>query len=246
VRASDCCAVNNVDHFCTAKRGEVCVKQFAGERDFDVLFAIDGSSSQMFGSALSKIDFALKLAEKLGDIARKVGDRVGLLLFSEDIELYEPPCPHPCVPNLSNRHLGQKSNPCAAVKFLQNMLRTSSIVFFVSDFLYPDRIREHLLEALKTLSKRHDLICVQLADRIDVAIPPIGRLRLQDAESLDCVLCNSNDRYFSNIHNNIDIKWASKLHKDAERAGLKFITIRNGCNVEAAIKKCLNKRLAYA
>jgi uncharacterized protein (DUF58 family) len=234
-----------VDHFSTAKRGKLHGKQFTGERDFNIMFAIDISSSQMFGSTVSKIDFALNLAGKLSKIAHEIGDKAGLALFSEDVELYKPACAHLCIPNLEKRKIGLGSDPRGAVKFLQNILRPSSVVFFISDFLYPDRIRNDLMEALKNLSKRHDLICVQLLDRVNLSISPIGKLMLQDSESLDCVLCNFSDGQFSHIYADIDGKWASKLHKDAKKVGLNFVAIENGCSVELAMEKCLDKRLAY-
>jgi len=174
VRASDYCEANNVDHFCTAKRVKPYVKQFVGERDFDVIFAIDVSSSQMFGSAISKSDFVLKLANGLFTIAHKVGDRVGLVSFSEKIEFYRPPCTDLCAPNLGSRKFGIKSDPRMAAEFLQNMLKISSVIFFVSDFLYPNKTRDSLMGALKALSKRHDLVCVQLLDQIDAAISPLA------------------------------------------------------------------------
>ncbi|MDR0680049.1 MAG: DUF58 domain-containing protein [Puniceicoccales bacterium] len=246
VPVSDGGTISNVDHFCTARRGELYGKQFTGERDFSIMFAIDVSSSQMFGSTVSKIDFALKLAGKLSEIAHEVGDKAGLILFSEDVELYKPAYAHLCIPSLEMHKIGLGSDPKGVVKFLQNILKPSSIVFFVSDFLYPDRIRNDLMEALKNLSKRHDLICVQLLDRVNLSIPPIGRLRLQDSESLDCVSCNSSDGQFSRIYANIDGKWTGKLEKDAKKVGLKFVAIENGCSEELAMEKCLDKRLAYA
>jgi hypothetical protein len=184
------------------------------------------------------------LANGLFTIARKVRDRAGLVLFSESVEFYKAPCTDLCVPNLGSRKFGIKSDPRMVAGFLQSMLKVSSVIFFVSDFLYPNKIRDNLMEALKTLSKRHDLVCVQLLDQIDVTIPSIGKLRLQDSESLECALCNSSDMKFSSIYGNIDTKWTSKLRRDAKKVGLKFVAIRNGCSVESAIKKCLDKRLA--
>jgi uncharacterized protein (DUF58 family) len=243
VRLSHCDMPHRIDHFCTARRGELYAKQFIGERDFDMVFAVDASSSQMFGSAEAKIDFALKLVDKLSNVACKVGDRAGLILFSEGVDFYKPACTNPHVPDLKNRKFGVKSDPGVVVKFLQNTLKCSSVVFFISDFLYPDKIRDSLIGAFRTLARRHDFVCVWLRDRVDVAIPAVGKLRVQDAESLDCLCCDPNNRRFSNIYGDIHAKWAGKLCRDVEKAGLKLVTIDGGCAIELAIKKCLDKHL---
>jgi uncharacterized protein (DUF58 family) len=246
VRAS-CCGVSyNIDHFCTARRGELYAKQFIGERDFDIVFAVDASSSQMFGSATAKIDFAMRLVDELSNVARKVGDRTGLILFSESVDFYKPACASLCVPNLKNQKLGIKSDPSVVVKFLQSMLKCSSAVFFISDFLYPDKIRDGLIGSFRTLARRHDFECVWLRDRVDVAIPAVGKLRLQDAESLDCLCCDSSSGHFSDVYGDIHAKWASKLCQDAEKARLRLVSIDSGCSVELAIEKCLDKQLACA
>jgi hypothetical protein len=150
------------------------------------------------------------------------------------------------LPDLGGRKLGVKSNPKVAVKFLQNVLKVSSIVFFISDFLYPDRMRDNIIGSLRALSRRHDLVCVRLCDRVDAAIPAIGRLRLQDSESLDCLCCDSSSGHFSSTYGNIHGKWASKLHGDAAKVGLKLVAIDNGCAVKLAVEKCLDKQLACA
>jgi uncharacterized protein (DUF58 family) len=243
---SDCGSANGVDHFCTAKRGELFVKQFTGERDFDVIFAIDISSSQMFGSAISKIDFALNFANGLSRIANEVGDRTGLLLFSMNVECYRPACANLHVPNLKNRKLGATSNPSLAIKFLQRILKVSSVIFFISDFLYADKTLEKLVGNFKTLSKRHEIVCLRLSDPVDRSLPPIGKLRLQDAESLATVCCDSGKGNFSHIYAETSSKWAVKLRRNFRKFGLQFVSVNNGCDVESAMRKCLDKRLAYA
>jgi uncharacterized protein (DUF58 family) len=243
---SRCGSAGSIDHFCTAKRGESFAKQFTGERDFDIIFAIDTSSSQMFESSIPKIDFALDFASGLSRIASEIGDRTGLLLFSGNMEHYSPACANLHVPNLKNRKLGTTSNPSLAITFLQRILKVSSVIFFISDFLYADKALEKMMGNLKTLSRRHEVVCLRLSDPFDRSLPSIGKLRLQDAETLATVCCDTGKENFSRIYAETSGKWAVKSRKNFRKVGLQFVSNNNGCNVEFAIGKCLDKRLAYA
>jgi uncharacterized protein (DUF58 family) len=235
--------VSQIDHFCTAKRGELFAKQFIGERDFDVIFAVDVSSSQMCGSMISKIDFALKFVSKLSRLAEEIGDRVGLLLFAEGIEYYRPASSNLYMPDLRNFGLGRRGDPNIAARFLQNTLKVASVIFFISDFLYSDGEMDSLTEKLSRLSRKHDLVCLQLSDPIDKLMPRVGKLRLQDSESMDCVFFDSSDEHVASTYSEISGKWATKLRKRFRKFGLRFASIKNGCDVELAVRKSLDKQL---
>jgi hypothetical protein len=147
---------------------------------------------------------------------------------------------------MRDRELRVKSDPGLAVKFLLNALAVASAVFFISDFLYTDREMNSLIENLNILSRRHDLVCLRLIDPVDRTIPHVGMLRMQDSELIDCVICDSHDERFSRAYDAITRKRTSNLRRIFRKFGLRLIDIRNGCNIESAVVKSLDKRLASA
>lgn len=238
--------VSHIDHITTAKRGELFEKKFIECRGNDIVLVIDVSSSHLFGSIMSKIDFAKKLSSKICYMANETGDDVGILLFSSKINFYS--APYKKIKNIeipSNMDIGTSSDINAVINSLKVILKKPSVIFFMSDFLYPDKIRPAIISGFKSLSRRHDLICVQLIDNADFSMPKLGKICVQDAETKQATFCNTNNSEFRKIYSNIFSNWCSKLKKDMLGAKIKFVQLMTNDDLDEAFMMCLDKHLAY-
>ena len=211
--------VRAIDWNVTARMNHPFVKKFREERELTVLLVVDLSASGLFGSCdRSKRELAAEIACVLAFSAIRNQDRVGLVLFTETVEKYIPPrkgrrhvlrvirdilCHEP-------KHPGTSLN--GALDFVNRVLPHRAIVLVLSDFLgetHPSRaeMAAHLrrrvirseslgrvsVTALRQVSRRHDLVAVQISDPYEEQLPGLGRLVLQDAETGEVVEVNTHD-----------------------------------------------------
>jgi len=177
--------VRIIDWNVTARMGAPYVKKFVEERELTVVLAVDVSASQQFGTAeRSKEETAVELAALLAFAAEANHDRVGLLAFSDGIELFVPPGKGPrhvlrlVRDLLSLRPKRAGTDIGGAVGYLQRALRRRAIVFLISDFL------DQGFEAtLRQAGRRHDLIALALSDPRELSLPDVGLLEAEDAET---------------------------------------------------------------
>ena len=188
--------IRNIDWNVTARVGTPHVKSFIEEREMTVMLLVDGSSSVAFGSGeRSKLELASELAAVLAFSATNNGDKVGLILFTDEVELYLPPKKgrHHVMrvirEVLSFRPRQAQTNLSAALEFLSRVQRRRSVAFVVSDFLDQDFDSQ-----LSTTRSRHDLIAVRIADQREQELPNLGLLRLEDAETGQQILIDTSSR----------------------------------------------------
>jgi uncharacterized protein (DUF58 family) len=177
--------VRAIDWNVTARLGKPMLKVFQEERELTVILAVDVSASQSAGSQGSKRELAAQVAAALGLAASRNGDRVGFLFFSDRVEAWLPP-------KRGRSHLlrglrdllalepeGKKSDFSAAVKHLAWAQRRKAAVFVLSDLLL-----ELESSALSTVSRRHDVVAIRTADKLDEELPAwVGLLAAVDAET---------------------------------------------------------------
>lgn len=188
--------VRHIDWNVTARVGAPFIKVFDEERELTVMLLVDASASGAFGSQQQmKGEIAVEVSALLAFSAIKNNDRVGLLIFTDEVEVFVPP-------KKGRKHVlrvirellyfqpqGRKTSISGALEYLGRVLHRRSVVFLVSDFL--DRGYE---TALRHLSRRHDLIAVSLSDPREWRLPDVGFINLQDAETGEQVLVDSGDR----------------------------------------------------
>jgi uncharacterized protein (DUF58 family) len=188
--------VRDIDWNVTYRMGRPFVKRFREERELGLLLAMDVSGSSAFGSARrSKREFAAEVAATLAFSAARNSDKVGLLLFTDQVELYLPP-------RKGRRHIlriirellafqpaRHGTDIRAALVFLNHVLHRRSIIFLHTDFLHsfgagaesgPGR---DLTRELGLTNARHDLVCLHLHDPREHLLPNVGLLTLEDAET---------------------------------------------------------------
>lgn len=186
-----------IDWNVSARMGHPYVKKYSEERELTVLFAVDLSGSEQFGTrGRFKGEVAAEIAAVLAMAAIKNNDRVGLLSFTDRIEEFVPP-------KKGRRHAlrlirdllafeptGRGTDLSVALDYLGRILRHRAIVFLISDFLDTD-----FEQSLKVLSRRHDLVAVTVSDPRERSLPDVGYLELIDAESDQRIVLDSGNRY---------------------------------------------------
>ena len=179
--------VRTIDWNVTARTGEPYVKSFIEERELTVMLAVDVSGSGDFGTRNRfKRELAVELAAVMSFAATTNNDRVGLLLFTDRVELLVPPRKgrshvlRMVRDLLVFQSVGSGTDLRLALDTVHQMLKRRSIVFLVSDFLAdPESYRQAMLVA----NRRHDVVAFDLSDPLEHEIADVGILALEDAES---------------------------------------------------------------
>ena len=185
-----------IDWNVTARTGFPHVKRYVEERELTVMLVVDASSSGEFGSTEQmKGEIAAELCALLAFAAIKNNDRVGLLIFTDEVEKFIPPKKGRIHVLRVIRELlyfkpeHQRTDIPIALEYINKVLRRKSVVFLVSDFL-----SENFKHALNIANNRHDLIAIKITDPRELALPAIGMIELQDAETGERVLIDTYDR----------------------------------------------------
>ena len=188
--------VRHIDWNVTARVGSPFIKVFDEEREMTVMLLVDVSASGAFGSQQQmKGEVGVEVSALLAFSAIQNNDRVGLLIFTDEVEVFVPP-------KKGRKHVlrvirellyfqpqGRRTSIAGALEYLGRVLHRRSVVFVVSDF--QDVGYE---TALRHLSRRHDLIAVSLSDPREWRLPDVGFINLQDAETGEQVLVDSGHR----------------------------------------------------
>jgi len=190
--------IRDIDWNVTARTGKPYIKRFVEEREMTILFAVDLSASGAFGTVNKmKNELAAEFCAVLAFAAAKNNDKVGLVIFTDEIELYIPP-------KKGSRHVlrvirellafempKRKTNIPMALDYVAKVLRKKATVFVVSDFIETD-----FKKPLGLLNRRHDVIAVPVHDRVEMAMPNIGLIELQDAETGEVIMIDTASQAF--------------------------------------------------
>ena len=185
--------VRTIDWNVTARYNEPFVKVFEEERELTMMLMVDVSGSELFGTTKRfKKEIITEIAATLAFSATQNNDKIGLILFTDKIELFIPPKKGryhvlriireliEFNPESSYTDLGQ------ALKFLSNVQKKRAIVFIMSDFL-TDEYKHNL----KISAGKHDVTGIRIYDRHEAELPNLGMVQMQDEESGDYLLVNT-------------------------------------------------------
>jgi uncharacterized protein (DUF58 family) len=211
--------VRAIDWNVTARMNHPFIKKFVEERELTLMLVVDVSGSGLFGSRdQSKRELAAEIASVLAFSAIRNNDKVGLILFSDEVEKFIPP-------RKGRSHVlrvirevlffepkRRGTNLNAALEFLLRVQSHKAVAVVVSDFigspaeskrvggrgLKPQMmLLESLAQAsftmLKQVNRRHDVVAVQITDRYELELPALGRLVLRDAETGEVIEINTGD-----------------------------------------------------
>jgi len=191
--------IRTIDWNVTARMGHPYVKTFREERELTVLILVDVSSSGQFGTHIrAKNEVAAELAAILAYTAIRNNDKVGLLLFTDQVEKYIPPKKgrghvwRVIREVLEHRPVHRKTDLGAALEFLNKVNRRRAVCFVLSDFLDDGYQRP-----LRLTSRVHDVIAISIADPREQSLPPVGFIELEDAETGEVILVDTSDPQFN-------------------------------------------------
>ena len=189
--------IRSIDWNVTARTGEPHVKRYVEERELTVMLVVDASGSENFGSVdRFKRELAAELTAVLSFAATTNNDKVGLLIFTDRVELFIPP-------RKGRRHVlrlirellafepkSRGTDIKLALDTVNQILKRRSIVFLVSDYLVP---AESYQKELIVTNKRHDLISIDLHDPLEESLADVGLLSLEDPETDEMIWVDTSD-----------------------------------------------------
>ncbi|HEV2319547.1 MAG TPA: DUF58 domain-containing protein, partial [Verrucomicrobiae bacterium] len=195
--------VRTIDWNVTARMNHPFIKKFVEERELTLMLVVDVSGSGLFGSrGQSKRELAAEIASVLAFSAIRNNDKVGLLLFTDEVEKFIPP-------RKGRGHVlrvirevlffeprGRKTDMVQALEFMGRVLPHRSIAVIISDFQTPQSsgaLPLPIQTALRMANRRHDVVTVQITDRYEMELPGLGRLIFEDAETGEIVEINTAD-----------------------------------------------------
>ena len=198
--------VRTIDWNVTARTGMPYIKRFSEERELTVLFMVDVSGSQSYGSVRrSKAELAAEVTALLALTAIRNQDKIGLVLFSDKIVKYIPPRKgRDSVMRLVREVLAAEDEAEGgtdiegALKFLNGVQKRRAVVFLVSDFLTPSTGHQapgtDVEKLLRATSRRHDMVCVPVTDPAESELPDVGLVEMEDPETGGLVLVDTSSR----------------------------------------------------
>ncbi len=188
--------VRAIDWNVTARYNEPYIKVFEEERELTMMLMVDVSGSEAFGTKNEfKKDIVTEIAATMAFSATQNNDKIGLILFSDRIELFIPPKKGKSHVLRIIRELiefepkSRKTDVSQALKFLSGVLKKKAIVFLISDFMASD-----YEQTLKIAAKKHDITGVRVYDEREEQIPNIGLVNMTDAETGETLLVNTGSK----------------------------------------------------
>ncbi len=188
--------VRAIDWNVTARYNEPYVKVFEEERELTMMLMVDVSGSESFGTQNAfKKDIVTEIAATMAFSATTNNDKIGLILFSDQVELYIPPKKGKSHVLRIIRELidfepkSNRTDISVALKFLAGVQKKKAIVFLISDFMGGDF--EH---TLKIAAKKHDVTGIRVYDQREAQMPNIGLVNMLDAETGENLLVNTGSK----------------------------------------------------
>ena len=222
--------IRTIDWNVTARTGQPYVKRYVEERELTVLFVVDLSASGTFGTQEKlKSEVAAELCALLAFSAIKNNDKVGLIIFTDIIELYISPgkgTSHVLrlIRDLLNfKPRQQKTDIAQALDYLGRITHRKAVVFLVSDFL-----AEGYEKPLGILARRHDLIAISITDPRERELPKIGLIELEDAETGEIVVVDSGSAQVRRRYEAIAREQAERLAESFRSSGVDHIPVMTG------------------
>jgi len=191
--------IRAIDWNVTARTGEPYIKKFTEEREMTVMIVLDVSASGNFGSIEeSKRELAAEVAAILAFSAITNNDKVGLLLFSDRVELFIPPKKgrlhilRLIREMLFFRPKGKGTDLSGALEYLNKVVTRRAVVFLISDFFTGD-----FSKPLTVSAKRHDMVAIPIIDPAEEVLPNVGVILLEDPETGEQIEVDTSRRLIS-------------------------------------------------
>ncbi|MAP71288.1 MAG: DUF58 domain-containing protein [Candidatus Marinimicrobia bacterium] len=236
--------IRMIDWNVTARNETPFVKIFEEERELTVYLLVDVSQSGNFGTINQfKSELAAEIAAVLGFSAIKNQDKVGLILFSDDIEKYIAPKKNKSHilrvirEVLFNKPASSGTSIQAGIDFLMNVAKRKSVVFLISDF-----IDQGYWKSLKLANNKHDMIGIRISDPAEQLIPDIGLIKIQDPETNEKIWVDvSSNKDRENLSRSVNEKW-DIFERECSRNQFDVINISTGKDYVNPLMNFFRKR----
>jgi uncharacterized protein (DUF58 family) len=227
--------IRSIDWNVTARFNSPYVKVFEEERELTVMLLADVSGSGAFGTVKQfKQDLITELSAVLAFSALQNNDKIGIIFFSDKIEKYIPPKKgrghilHIIRDLIEFKPENKQTNIEQALRYFANVTKKRSIAFLLSDFIDP-RItgasRNSFGDALKIARRKHDLVAIQLYDKMENTLPDIGLVKLQDEESGAYQWVDTSDKKVRNHYVAAALRRQDQLKSNFIKSGVNFTRI---------------------
>lgn len=248
--------IRSIDWNVTARTGKPYVKKFIEERELTVMILVDVSASARFSSVNElKSQLAAEISALLALSAIRNNDKVGLIIFTDDIELFIPPRKgRGHVLRLIREVLyfqpkGKSTNIKHALEFLSRVTTRKAITFLISDFLghrletADAEVDESFKKTLSIANQRHDLIAITLNDPRELQLPDCGILMLEDAETHELVYVDSGNSRVRQQYEKHNRQRIGKREQMFKSVGVDYINISTDTSYVDAVVRFFRKRL---
>ncbi len=232
--------IRAIDWNVTARYNEPYVKVFEEERELTMMLVVDISGSADFGSSENfKKDIITEIAATLAFSATTNNDKIGLILFSDTIELFVPPKKGKSHVLRIIRDLIQtepksrKTNVALALEYLSQVMKKKAIVFVISDFVAKDYER-----TLKIAARKHDITGIRIYDKREQEMPDVGFVLMRDAETDEEMYVNTSDK-------NVRLAYAKHFDEMADLFKNSFTKSGAGIINNRVDESYVKKLLAY-
>ena len=236
--------IRAIDWNVTARTGEPYIKKFTEEREMTVMIVLDVSASGNFGSVeQSKRELAAEVAAILAFSAIHNNDKVGLLLFSDRVELFIPP-------KKGRLHIlrliremiyfspeGRGTDLAGALEYMNKVVTRRAVVFVISDFLAGDFSRP-----LTVTARRHDTVALPIVDPAEESIPDIGVILLEDPETGEQIEVDTSRRAISRSYAELAARRAKELLSLFGSRGVDTVPLRTDKDYLPVLRNFFDRR----
>ena len=237
--------IRSIDWNVTARTGSAHIKKFVEEREMTAMLLVDVSASNQLGTRQLKRDFAAEIAAVLAFSAQRNNDRIGLILFADEVEKYIPP-------RKGTRHLlrlvremlsytprGKGSQLAPALHYLNHIIPRKCVAFLISDFIFSDAYER----AVKVTSRRHDLISFCLQDPLEMEWPDLGILRWLNPETGEGAWVDTSSKTVREKLARLQQDRQTRIGSLLQRAGVDQVNLVVGEPYELQLSRFFQQRL---
>jgi len=230
--------VKRIDWNVSARHNSLYVKEFVEENELNIYLILDLSASTNFGFMKPKLDLGFEVAASLMFLALKNNDRLGLGIFTNQLEKFIPS-------KKGKRQLlkiikelieykpkSKETDILKSLSTLKNKLKRKSIIYIISDFLSDD-----YQKPLKFLKLHHEVILINISDIKEKEIPEIGYAYIEDAETGEQILVNTSSKSFQNQYREIMEQKIIENQNNMKKIGIDMINLTNEESFDITINK---------
>ena len=237
--------IRSIDWNVTARFRHPYIKVFEEERELTVMLLVDVSASSHFGSGTAlKQEIMTELAATLAFSAIQNNDKIGVIFFTDKIEKFIPP-------QKGRKHIlfiirelinfkpeSTKTNIGDALRYFTNAIKKRCTAFVISDFIDTNPFDEALVIA----NRKHDLVALQVYDKRDSELPPVGLIKVKDAETQQRMWIDTNDRRLRMIYKNNWEENFLKFQRIVRKAGVDAVSIETSEDYVKALMQLFSMR----